>query len=179
MIEFETMARPYAKAIYNVSKLYNKTNAWLKQIEMITKVSEDIKVSRVLSFPELSTREKSNLLIDLLEPEDLDDFLKNFICVLADNGKIRLLPSIFHQFKDLFHLDENIVDATIYSAFNLENNEIENLIESIESSLDKKVFSNFLVDNKLIGGLKIEFGDKILDLSIKSQLLALKKNMLN
>ena len=151
----------------------------MQQIEIITKVSEDIKVSRILSFPELSARDKSDFLIDLLESEDLDELLKNFICILADNGKIPLLPSIFHQFKDLFYLDENIIDTTIHVPFALDSDDMDNLIYSMEDAFGKKILPKFSVDNELIGGVKIEFGDKILDISVQSQLLTLKKTMLN
>lgn len=179
MIELETMARPYAKALYNISKLNNKTNIWLKQIEIISKVSEDVKISRVLSFPELSAEEKGDLLIDLLESEDLDDFIKNFIYILAENGRIQLFSSIFYQFKQLVYIDENIIDATVYSAFPIDEHVVDDFVEILENSFRKKIVPKLLIDNSLIGGIKIEFGDKVLDMSIQSKLMTLKKTMLN
>ena len=84
MAEFATIARPYAKALFNLAQEKNQIESWLGGLEELAAVVQNQKVISFLEQPEINTSEKVNVLAELVELKS--DELKNFITVLAEQN---------------------------------------------------------------------------------------------
>ena len=82
MAEFATIARPYAKALFNLAQEKNQIESWLGGLEELAAVVQNQKVISFLEQPEINTSEKVNVLAELVELKS--DELKNFITVLVE-----------------------------------------------------------------------------------------------
>ena len=72
----------------------------------------------------------------------------------------------------------NSVVVKVESASPLTEIQLENLKEKLKNELElDKVEINNLVDESLIGGLKITYNNKVVDASIKARLNALKSKI--
>lgn len=105
-----------------------------------------------------------------------DDILVNFVNILKANNDIHLMDRIIADFTDIWDKNKNIVRAEISSAHDLDVNTKEILVNKIKelsgaSELDLKNSLN----TKLIGGVVVKYGDKILDSSILSRLKSLQE----
>ncbi|MBO7554911.1 MAG: ATP synthase F1 subunit delta, partial [Neisseriaceae bacterium] len=69
--------------------------------------------------------------------------------------------------------------VVVYSAFPLSGAEQADLVSLLENRLDTKLQVRVEVDPALIGGVKIEFGDQVLDMSVQNKLNALKAAVTN
>ena len=179
MAEFATVARPYAKAIYSLAEQHKKLNPWLKKLSVIAEVVRNPKVATALSQPELNAQERANILLSTLTSERLDAQLKNFILVLAENDRLSVLPEIAEQYRVLALSQEQTQQATVYSAFPLAGKELDDLVALLEKKLNTKLQVEVQVDPELIGGVKVEFGDQVLDMSVQSKLSALYATIIN
>ena len=82
------------------------------------------------------------------------------------------------QFDELYSRYSNSVVVKVESASPLTEIQLENLKEKLKNELElDKVEINNLVDESLIGGLKITYNNKVVDASIKARLNALKSKI--
>lgn len=179
MAEFATVARPYAKALYELAQKQNTLRPWLDKLTVMADVVVDSKVSELLANPERAAREKAQLFLELLESEKLDQSLQQFVLVLAENGRLPVLPAILAQYRTLALSEDDTLQATVYSAFPLEEKLLVDLVADLEKRIQSKLQVHVEVDADLIGGIKVEFGDQVLDMSVQGKLNALRAAMIN
>lgn len=179
MAEFATVARPYAKALYELAQKQNKLRPWLDKLAVMADVVVDSKVSKVLTNPEYASSQRAQLFLDILDSEKLDEQLQQFIAVLAENGRLSILPAILVQYRALALSEEDTLQATVYSAYPLEGKLLDELVASLERRINSKLQVHVEVDTDLIGGVKVEFGDQVLDMSVQGKLNALRTVMIN
>ena len=96
--------------------------------------------------------------------------VKNFLFILIDEKRINCLDEIKAFLKDKINDKNNLVNANITLAFDV-NDEIKNqIIQRLKNKLQKDVNANFVVNPNIIGGLKIQVKDTVIDLSINKRL---------
>lgn len=180
MAEFATVARPYAKALYGLARKNDQTKVWGDDLALMAKIVSEPKVVRVLSQPELNANQRGDILLKLLSSEKmLDKRLHNFVSVLSENNRLSLLPTIYEQYREYVLSEERTQQAVVYSAYPLSDKEYANLVSLLEERMDTKLQVRVEVDPALIGGVKIEIGDQVLDMSVQNKLNALKAAVTN
>ena len=68
--------------------------------------------------------------------------------------------------------------AEVQSTIELTEENIGKLKSNLEKVIGKEVEITTTINPKILGGLVIRFGDKLIDGSIRSKLLKLKKNLM-
>lgn len=179
MAELATVARPYAKAVYELAQSKKKEQAWLEALEKLALFVENDDVRKHLSRPELTSDEQGVELLKLVDELKLDEEIKNLVTVVSHNDRLFLLPQIAEQYRLLTLSENSIVKATIYSAYKLSKDQVDDFVRLIKEKKGVVIEPEVVIDESLIGGVKIEYGDQVLDLSIKSRLAQLYATMLN
>jgi F-type H+-transporting ATPase subunit delta len=90
--------------------------------------------------------------------------------MLAENGRVALLPEIGAQFAVLKNAQEGAADATIHSAFELSAGQLTQLVATLEKKFGRKLNPTVVVDPSLIGGVRVVVGDEVLDTSVRAKL---------
>ena len=111
-MNFETIARPYAQAIYDHSKGWEKD---LGQLELVLETSE---VQQLIDSPKLAYKEKTEVFLSLFEGQ-IESKTSNFIKVLGESKRISLLPHISREYKKLLSGTKGSSEVLITSAFEL------------------------------------------------------------
>jgi F-type H+-transporting ATPase subunit b len=73
--------------------------------------------------------------------------------------------------------EENKITIDLTTAYPIEEEELENIRSSLESSVLRKVSIITTVDNALIGGIKLRLQDLVYDFSLAGQIEALKTRL--
>src|SRR3954468_7417093 len=173
MAEPSTVARPYAEAAYRLANSANALAKWSGMIGALAQVAEDKRVQAAIGDPALSDAQVAGVFISILSGK-LDGQAENFVRVLAENKRLELLPEIHLQFEVLRNEREGVVEAEVYSAFELSEAQVADLAQRLEKRTGRKVRTKIEVDKGLIGGVKIVIGDKVIDGSARGQLAALE-----
>lgn len=97
MAELSTLARPYAKAAFAAAQETSQLAEWGGLLELTAQVVEDSDGRRILAHPTLTAEQKAAWLNDLAGDAN-SDAGRNFIQVLAENGRLELLSEINEQF---------------------------------------------------------------------------------
>lgn len=177
MAEFATIARPYAKALFGLAQEKDQIKSWLGGLKELAAIVKDEKVISLIEQPDASASEKAKLLIDLADLSD--NGLANFVTVLAEQKRLLVLSEVYAQYQDLALTLNNTKSATIYSAYELTQAQIDDLTAMLKKRFDSNLEVSTQIDPELIGGVKVEVGDQVLDLSVQGKLNALYTTMIN
>ena len=171
MAEPSTVARPYAEAAFKLAQAANALGKWSEMLAAMATVSQDARVRAAVGDPNLSDAKVAGLFISILS---LTGEAENFVRVLAQNGRLGLLPEIRAQFDALRNEREGVIEAEVISAFDLSGAQLADLVQRLEKKTGKKVKARVQLDPSLIGGVKVVLGDKVIDGSARAQLGALE-----
>jgi len=173
MAETATIARPYAEAVFRLADDAGKLAEWSAMLGNLSAVAADGNVRGAINDPNLSPAKVSGLFISILAGT-LTGEAENLVRVLAENRRLEVLPEIRTQFEALRNERERVVDADIYTAFELDDSQIAQLVAGLEHKTGRKVKARVELAKDLIGGVRIVIGDKVIDASARAQLAALE-----
>lgn len=130
---------------------------------------------RAIESPVIRSEVKETILSEIFSGK-VDDESMKFIKFIVSKGRESLLPSIAKRYLELRDEHLGIVQASVFSAFELSGEQKDQLKKRFETSLGKKVIFSYQIDNSLLGGFVAKLGDTIYDASVKHQLNLLKKH---
>jgi F-type H+-transporting ATPase subunit delta len=171
MAEPSTVARPYAEAAFKLADASGSLAKWSEMISGLATVSQDARVRAAVGDPNLSDAKVAGLFISILS---LSGEGENFVRVLAEAGRLGLLPEIRTQFEALRNERESVVEVEVVSAFELSAAQLADVVQRLEKKTGRKVRAKVQLDKELIGGIKVVLGDKVIDGSARAQLSALE-----
>jgi F-type H+-transporting ATPase subunit delta len=173
LAEPSTIARPYAEAAFRLADAQGKLADWSVALANLSAVVADERVRTVIGDPGLSAAQVAGTIIGILSGK-LSGEAENFVRVLAENGRLDVLGEIRSQYEALKNERESVVEAEVYSAFELDAAQTADLVARLEKRTGRKVRAKVSVDESLIGGVKVILGDKVIDGSARAQLAALE-----
>lgn len=176
MAELSTLARPYAKAAFEYAADSAQLTEWAQQLATAAAVAQTEKVAMVLASPSLTSEQQAERFIAVCG-EELDEKVKNFIKVLAENKRLSLLPEISALFSEFKANREKQVDVELFTAFELDPAIQEKLSAALSSKLSREVKLHTQVDNALLGGVLIRAADVVIDGSLRGRLAKLSASM--
>jgi len=173
MAEPSTIARPYAEAIFKLADAQGKLAEWSVALANLAGVAADDRVRAAIADPKFAPAKVAGLFISILSGRLAGD-AENLVRVLAENGRLELLPDIRAQYEALKNEREGVLDVEVFTAFEMDSSQIADLAARLERKTGSKVRARVTVDSSLIGGARIEIGDKVIDGSARAQLVALE-----
>ena len=168
MSELATIARPYAKAAFDFAVEKNAVESWGNMLFFAAQVAQNEDVRSFLAS-NAGGQKTGSLFIQICD-EQLDEYGQNLVKVMAENGRLALLPQVFEQFKAYQAELAKQVEAKVTSAYELSAEQQTKLVASLEKRLERKVTLSVTIDPSIIGGLIIVAGDLVLDSSVRGQL---------
>ena len=169
MSELSTLARPYAEAVFRLAQGENDLAGWSSRVATLAAIVADDQAARLITDPAVSTERVTGLIIDVAGAS-LGERGASFVKVLAENGRLSVLPEISVQFETLKANAESTVEATITSAQALTQTQIDELVAGLKARFNRAVTVQVAVDADLIGGAVIAVGDQVIDGSVKGRL---------
>ncbi len=176
MAEATTIARPYAQAVFELAKDNGKLAQWSDVLTLLSAATNDDAVSALISNPNVA----SDQLVELLGAicgSKLDKEGKNFLKVLAENGRLNVISEIAASFDELKADAEKTVNAEVVSAFKLTAAQKTKLEAALKKRLGCEVEITSTIDKSLLGGAIIRAGDMIIDGSVTAQLDRLSSDL--
>jgi F-type H+-transporting ATPase subunit delta len=161
-VELVTVARPYAQAVFDLAKERNELSKWSDVLSLLAGVYDDPQFQAVIASPTVTSAEVENLMLAVCN-ERIDDQARNLISLLVRNARLPALSEIRRLYDGLKGEDEGVVEAHISSAFPLEGEELEKIVALLSERYEKNISPTVDVDSELIGGIKVQVGDKVWD----------------
>ncbi len=178
MSELTTAARPYARAAFDIANAHGEQQKWTDMLGFMAAVANDPTMLAVLDSPRLSQGQSAEMFIKVCE-DKIDQRGKNFIKLLAENDRIKLLPEITALYEHYRAEAEGTVDAEVISAQEVSEAQLAKIAASLKTRLGKEVRLTSKVDASLIGGAIIRAGDMVIDGSVSGRLDKLSTTLVN
>jgi F-type H+-transporting ATPase subunit delta len=177
MIEPTTLARPYARAAFDYAQETGLLAQWADNLHTLAQVSQDPTVSMVLRDPALTGDQRAQVLESVVG--DHAQGVSAFLHVMADNGRLALLPDVAQLFDELKAQYESTVTVDVTSAFEVSAEEQAQLAAAMTERLKRTVHLNTHTDPTLLGGAVIRAGDLVIDGSVRGRLEKLTSALAN
>jgi len=176
MAELSTLARPYAKAIFEYAVAAGELDGLSTQLSLAAAIAQAEKVIEVLTSPSLTSDQQAEAFLTVCGDE-LTAPAQNFVKVLAENKRISLLPEIVSLFDQFKSNREKSVDVEVATVFELEDSMKQTLSTALSKKLEREVNLQTTIDKDLIGGVVIRAADIVIDSSIRGRLAKLAETM--
>ena len=150
MTDFTTAARPYANAVYDIASQTSALDSWGDALANMATVVSDVQMSELLNNPEMGKQQKGDMLIQVLG-DKLDEQQQNLVRLMAENGRLSIMPDVRDQFEVARAKAENKVEAEVVSAFELTAQQTDELVNTLKNKLGCDVTLTTTVDESLIG----------------------------
>lgn len=171
MAESLTIARPYAEAAFKLARELGQLPAWSDALSRLATVAGTDVARELVSNPGVSDDRLASLLADVAG--ELSAEQRNFVQVLATNERFPVMGEIASQFEILRHAHEGVLDAHVGSAYPLTDEQLGEIVATLEARFGRKVQATVKVEPALIGGVSIRIGDEVMDASVRGKLAKL------
>lgn len=169
MADASTIARPYAKAVFEVAMADGRLGEWGEFLQGLASVLGDEGVTALLNDPAFGGEKLAAIIIGALEGR-IDQEGQNFIRLLATYDRLDVLPEINARYEALRAEAERTIDVEVTAAAPLAEEHERQLVASLRERLGRDVRLHVKIDEALIGGAIIRAGDLVIDGSLRGRL---------
>ena len=165
----------YASALYDLASEKNLLDPVLENLQKIKEIIVNNKELLILiKSPLISSDKKLDVILKIMSSKNLDEITITFLKVISNNKRFSSLLSIVSVFFSINAHRRGDVLADIMSADPLSSDQEVNIKNQLKKILGDKLLLNFKVDKKIIGGLIVKVGSKMIDTSLANKINKLK-----
>ncbi len=178
MAEKTTVARPYAQAVFALAQEQGDLKGWSDTLQLLAQILSDADVAVLLNNPSIT----DDQLVDLITAvggENFNESGKNLVKVLAESGRLELLPEISVLYEVERANVEGTITAEVISATELSETQKSKIADALKSRFGRDVSLQCDVDETLLGGAIIRAGDVVIDGSVIGKLHKLSTQLVN
>lgn len=169
MADLTTLARPYAKAAFELAHDAGHLAEWDAMLGLAAAMVEEPAMARLLDHPDVGPSKLANLLADA-GGKRFDDAFGRFLQVMAESKRLALLPQVRALFHELRLEAENRMHVRVVSAYALDDGQRQRLEEALKKRFDSDIEMDTEVDESLLGGAVIYARDEVIDGSLRGRL---------
>lgn len=178
MADNNTVARPYAQAVFEVAQENDALAELSESLDAARDLLSDGQVTAFLARPSLNNEQRLSFLQGLFAKVVGENSVfaggsehgTNFLKLLLENRRVVALPEISARFEALKADVENRVDAVVTAATKLSAAQQEEIAAALKERLGREVRISTEIDENLIGGAVIRAGDVVIDGSLRARL---------
>lgn len=168
-------ARRYAKAVFELAQLDGHLDEWSGRLAKIRELFGDPHVAAVLSNPTIAAERRDAFIS--ATPHLLDGEATNLARLLVESGRTNEARAIEEEFQRLADDAAGRIRAIVTTAIELERADRDRVQSELSKRLNKEVRLSVVVDPRIIGGLKLQYGDRVVDASIATRLQQLRRRL--
>tara|TARA_R110000787_G_scaffold42377_41_gene104348 strand:+ start:6937 stop:7473 length:537 start_codon:yes stop_codon:yes gene_type:complete len=169
MADLSTLARPYAKAAFELARDAGSLKEWGAALETLSAAVRSPQISALIGHPAVVKADLAGLLSGTLG-DALGKQAGALVNLLVENKRLKAAPFISEQFEALRAEAESRVDVEITTAAEASAREREQLADAVGKRLNRDVVVSWKTDESLIAGAVIRAGDLVIDGSAQGEL---------
>jgi F-type H+-transporting ATPase subunit delta len=176
MSSLTTLARPYAKAAFELARSDDNLPGWDGMLSEAAAVTAEERMASWLQSPH-SKADKAVEIVAEAMGGDIDPRFQSYLGVLADNGRLSLCTEISRMFGQLRQEAEKRLTVRVVSAVALQDSETERMQSALTKRFDREITLNNVIDPDVLGGAIIYAGDQVIDGSLLGRLKRLESSL--
>lgn len=172
MIEPLTLARPYARAAFELASQQHVLGEWAHRLAFAAQVASEAQVAALFGDPRIEPRALTTLFVP--EGEAADSPFVEFVHLLADNHRLTALPEIAALFEQYKREAERVLKVSVRSASPIDAAETQRLRDALKKRFDREIELQQTLDPSMLGGAVIDAGELVIDGSVRGRLARLE-----
>jgi F-type H+-transporting ATPase subunit delta len=168
----------YAEALFEAAREREELEGTLEDLKVFVEALHESEELRLFFYGgQIPEREKRRA-IDALT-EDMQLSTRNFLKVISDNGREEILEEVLLRYEELVKEHLGRVEVEVTTAVELTDEELDRINERLGEKLEgREVILHTSVDPNILGGAVFRFGGRMVDSSVRGQLVSLREEML-
>jgi F-type H+-transporting ATPase subunit delta len=167
-------AKRYGRAVFQLASEEKHIDEWRQRLAAVRDLLSDQQVAAVLSNPTIATADRMKLVSNT---EVLDTEASNLVGLLIEGHRIDQAAAIADEFDRLANEAAGRVNAVVTTAVELGAEEQRQVGAHLSKLLAAEVSVQSLVDPRILGGLKVQYGDHLIDASVATRLQQLRRTL--
>lgn len=165
------IVEPYAAALMSLAKSKDLAERFGDDVRSLLNImDESQELKQFLGNPTVKAEDKKAVLQRMIG-NDIDPYMRNFLMLLVDRGRIIFLEGIGKQYLTLLRELNQTVLAEVTSAVDLNEDQKNTVRERVKSMTGaREVEIETKIDPSLLGGVIIQIGSQVVDSSLRGQL---------
>lgn len=169
-------ARAFADALWRAAGEPARAEAVCQELQAVAEGLAMVPRAReLLAYPAVG-REAAERLLEAIAAR-CSPLAAQFIRHVASRGQIRQLPGIAQALRERLEEARGILRGELYSAHPLPPEAVQAIGRAMGARLGSRVELVAVVVPELIGGFRVRVGDRILDASLASRLVRLRRRL--
>jgi len=173
-----SVAGRYAAALFDLAsdeKKVGDVEADLAKFQSLLDMSADL--TNLVKSPLYSADEQSAAIEKLAAKAGIGPLTVNFLKLLIKNRRLFAISDMIKAYRALMARSRGEVTAEVTSAVALNEEQIEELKQTLKASVGKDVQLATRVDPSLLGGLIVKIGSRMVDSSLRTKLFNLRLSL--
>ena len=170
-------AKRYARAVFEIAQQDGDLEQWSRRLTRVRELFADQSVAAVLSNPTIATERREALVMSDGTSRVLDAEATNLARLLIESGRVDEAGAIDDEFQRLADEAAGRVRATLTTAIELEPRDRDRVAKELSGRLEKEVRMTVVVDPRILGGMKLQYGDRVVDATIATRLEQLRRRL--
>jgi len=176
----QRVASRYAKALVEIAVEQDKLEQVNEDVQTFLSVMKNREFELLVKSPIVNTNKKMSIFNAIFSGK-ISEITDKFFKIVLRKKRESYLPHIANAFVEQYKVIKNISTVTVTSAKTLSDTALNAIKDKLSKSgeFSKNIELNTKVDKSLIGGFRLEFGDRLYDTSVSYKLEQLKKEFKN
>lgn len=172
------VAKRYALALFELAQKNGQTGPIQEELCELKKVFQDNKeLGLLLDSPKLTVTKKKELFTDLFK--GANPLVLNTLNVLLDKKRINEIVNVVDDFNEYANEAAGVAEAKVYSTRPLTAEESQSISTAFAQKVGKQSLRiENIIDPSLIGGIRLQIGNRIYDSSLSAKLDRLKRDLI-
>ena len=173
----QSVEKVYADALFELCVEENTLEETFEELKALRAIFDDNpELPQLLSSPSMGESDKHAVIDNIFKGRVMDTTF-NFLCVLADHGRVRFFDKIEEVFHGLYNDKKGILEVEVVTSEPLGSALEQKLKAKLENKSGKSVVIKKKVDKSIIGGIIIRYSDSEIDGSLRKRLDDLRKSI--
>ena len=168
-------ARRYARAVFDLAQEDGHLEEWRRRLSVLRDVLSDETVGAVLTNPTIPVGTRMELIS--VPSNALDEESINLAKLLIESNRVREIAAIADEYEVLADAAAGRVRATVTTAIELTAHDRDRVADELSKRLGKEIRLHVEVDPTILGGLKLQYGDHLVDASVATRLQQLRRTL--
>ncbi|MEK3952465.1 MAG: F0F1 ATP synthase subunit delta [Psychrobacillus psychrotolerans] len=173
-----TVAKRYAISLFELATQKNVVQAVendLRELKVVWNGNKDVKT--LFTSPKLSLDKKKELIRQIFT--NANPIVINTLLVLIDKKRLAEVSDIISEFMILSNEAQGVAEAKVYTTRALTEEERANVSTAFAKNVGKQSLNiQNIVDPSIIGGIRVQIGNRIYDSTLSTKLDRLKRNLI-
>lgn len=173
------VSKTYGDALFEVAVEEHKEELFYEEVQELNQILKDNQeFTTFMNHPKIPADEKLQVVKNVFQGKISDELL-GFLITIVEKKRFKEIKAILQYFIDRIKLQNGIGTVYVTTAIEISDEEKTKIKQRLlQTTTFKQLEMHYQTDAKVIGGIIIQIGDKVVDNSVRTKLEKLERELL-